>query len=221
VAPTERRSLGLAGSSRTIATIGACIGAAGVTVVVIRFLARSPAETGAEAWLGSLALGGVVAAPGILAVLALWDRPALLLPAATVLVPVSFLSFAGILLPLLVPAALLFIAYGRRSARWPGRRLRTAATLAWVQVLLVAAVAALLVHQDPRSYATDLEQGSTSDVVTVAEAVVSLALVGAALAGGWALAGENHPDGMRTRDRIRRRVGTWNPPPTASRSSSG
>jgi hypothetical protein len=183
---------------------------AGLAIVVVRFLGRSPAETALEAWLGSLALGAVVAAPGVLAVLALRDRPALLLPAATVLVPVSFLSFAGILLPLLVPAALLFVAYGRRSALRPGPPVRTAAALAWVQVLLVAAVAALLVHQDPRAYATELEQGSTSDVVTVAEALVSLALVGAALAGGWALAGrENHPDGMTTRDRIRRMLGTW------------
>ena len=104
------------------------------------------------------------------------------------LVPVSFLSFAGILLPLLAPAVLLCVAYGRRSALRPGRPVRTAATLAWVQVLLVAAVAALLVHQDPRSYATAVEQGSTSDIVTVAEALVSLALVGTALVGGWALA---------------------------------
>ena len=165
--PSERRSLGFAGSPRTIATIGACIVTAGLAIVVVRFLGRSPAETALEAWLGSLALGAVVAAPGVLAVLALWDRPALLLPAATVLVPVSFLSFAGILLPLLVPAVLLFVAYGRRSALRPGPPVRTAATLAWVQVLLMAAVAALLVHQDPRAYVTELEQGSTSDVVTV------------------------------------------------------
>ena len=184
----DRRSLGFAGSPRTIAAIGACIVAAGGAIVVVRYLGRSPAETDLEAWLGALALGGVVAAPGVLAVLALWDRPALLLPAALVLVPVSFLSFAGILLPLLAPAVLLCVAYGRRSALQPGRPVRTAATLAWVQVLLVAAVAALLVHQDPRSYATPVEQGSTGDVVTVAEALVSLALVGTALVGGWALA---------------------------------
>ena len=179
----DRRSLGFAGSPRTIAAIGACIVAAGGAIVVVRYLGRSPAEPGLE-----IGLGGVVAAPGVLAVLALWDRPALLLPAALVLVPVSFLSFAGILLPLLAPAVLLCVAYGRRSALQPGRPVRTAATLAWVQVLLVAAVAALLVHQDPRSYATPVEQGSTGDVVTVAEALVSLALVGTALVGGWALA---------------------------------
>ena len=185
LATARPRSLGFAGASATIASIGGVIAAAGLAVVALRFFGRSPAEDGIEAWSGALALGAVVAAPGVLALLALSDRPALLLPAATVLIPVSFLSFAGVLLPLLFPAVLLFIAYGRRSAVQPAGGLRTAATLAWVQVLLVAAGAALFVHQDPRSYSTPIEEGSTSDVITAVEALVSLGLVVAAIVGGW------------------------------------
>ena len=179
------------GSPRWIVVIGSAVVAAGVALSVVRYAGSSPAETGAEALLGSVALGAVVAAPGLLTLLALEDRPALLLPAATVLVPLSFLSLAGVLLPLLVPAAMLFVAYGRRTQDAPRRRLRTAATVAWVQVLVVAAGAALFVHDDPRSYVTATESGSTSDVVTVGEAVVSLLFVAAAVTGGWLLA--QHP----------------------------
>jgi hypothetical protein len=186
------RSPGFAGAAATVATIGGVIGAAGLAVVALRFLGRSPAESGVEAWAGAVALGAIVAAPGVLALLALSDRPALLLPAATVLIPVSFLSFAGVLLPLLVPAVLLSIAYGRRSGAQPTDRLRTAATLAWVLVLLVAAGVALFVHQDPRSYVTATAEGSTSDVITAAEALVSLGLVATAIVGGWTLAAP-HP----------------------------
>ena len=123
----------------------------------------------------------------MLTFLALADRPALLLPAAVVLVPVSFLSFAGILLPLLIPAALLLLAYGRRGAAQP---LRAVATLVWVLVALVAAGTALLVHADPRSYVTPTEQGGTSDVVTVVEALVSLACTITGVLGAWLIAGD-------------------------------
>ena len=65
---------------------------------------------------------------------------------------------------------------------------RTMVTLTTVVVLLLTAVAALLVHPDPRSYTTPGGGGSTSDVITYAEALVSLALTGGAIAAGWYLA---------------------------------
>jgi hypothetical protein len=174
---------GFAGAPRTVLAIAGLVLAGGAATAVVRVVGGSPAESTAEALSGGAALGGLVAAPGVLAVLALDERPALLLPAATILVPLSFLSFAGVLLPLLVPAVLLFVAYGRRSAVHRTSALRTAATLAWVLVLLVAAGVALFVHPDPRSYATRFEQGSTSDVITPVEALVSLGLVAAAIVG--------------------------------------
>ena len=54
--------------------------------------------------------------------------------------------------------------------------------------LLVAAVAALLVHDDPRTYTTPTGGGSTSDVVTITESLISLALAAAAVGSGWLLA---------------------------------
>ena len=55
--------------------------------------------------------------------------------------------------------------------------------------LLVAAVAALLVHDDPRSYTRPDGRGggATSDVITVAEASISIGLVALAILVGWLL----------------------------------
>lgn len=183
------RGLGFAGSTRLIATVGGLIVVAGAALGVLRYVGGTPSEHRLEGVAGAAALAAVVATPGVLALLALADRPALLLAAGTVLVPLSFLSFAGVTLPLLIPAAMLFVAYGRRSSMQPIRRGQTALTTAAVLALLVAAVAALFVHQDPRQYSTPTESGSTSDVITVAESLISLALVTTALAVSWVLTG--------------------------------
>lgn len=188
VDPTEERGLGLCGSSGFVAMIGVLVVLAGAALAVVRFVGGTPAERGLEGAMGALALGTVVAAPGVLALLGLADRPALLLPAAIVLVPLSFLSFAGVTLPLLIPAVMLFVAYGRRSSTQPARPLLAALASASVLVLLVAAVVALFLHEDPRSYTTAHGGGSTSDVITASESLVSLALATAAIAGGWLLA---------------------------------
>ncbi len=138
--------------------------------------------------MAGAALGAVVAVPGILVLMARVDRPLLLLPAATLLFPLSFLSFAGVLLPLLIAAALLFVSFGRRSTGRTTQGGRAALTAVVVIVLLMAAVVTLFVHEDPRSYTTATGGGSTSDVVTMAESLISLALSSAAIAAGWLLA---------------------------------
>lgn len=200
----RRRDLGVAGSSGFIATAGTLVLAGGGILALIRMVGASPAESLAEQVGGGLSLGALIAAPGALALLALRERPALLLPAAVALMPLSFLSFAGLTLPLLVPAVMLAVAYGRRSAalaaagRTDGRPLL--ATVA-VLGLLIAAGAALLLHADPRSYSTPTGGGFTSDVITPAEAALSLSLVLAALAAGWVLAKPGDGDGL---DRSRR-----------------
>jgi hypothetical protein len=182
------RRVGLVGSTGFIATMGGLIVMGGAALAAVRFLLGTPAEQGLEGAIGALALGTLVAVPGVLALLGLADRPALLLPAATMLIPLSFLSFAGVTLPLLIPAVMLFVAYSRRSSTQPARLGRTALTTASVFALLVAAGAALLLHQDPRSYSTGNGGGSTSDVITVVESLISLALATAAIAAGWLLA---------------------------------
>jgi hypothetical protein len=183
----ENPEIGLAGSAPFIRAVAAFLVLAGLGLAGIRFVGASPAEDGIEGALGSLALGAPVIATGALALLALRDRAVLLLPAAVVLVPMSFLSFALVTLPLLVPAAMLSVGYRRRSGVESMSGARAAVTLWVVVVFLIAAVGVLLAHQDPRDYSTPTSSGGTSDIITTVEALISLALTATSLAAGWFL----------------------------------
>jgi hypothetical protein len=157
----------------------------------------------------------LVASPAMLAALSRHRRAVLLIPAAAVLTPLAMLSITGILLPLLVPATLLWVAL---ATRWDGAPCGPArAVLASVSVLalLVLAGLALFVHHDPRTFGDCVVTvygegsasawcppganggGSTSDVVTPVEAVISMALVGAAMTAGWVIARPRRADGAR------------------------
>jgi hypothetical protein len=180
--------------ARLAVTVATLLIVAGLGIAALRFFGGSPPEHRWYDLIGAVALGAIVAAPGVLALLARHDRPALLLPAAVVLVPLSFLSFALVTLPLLIPAVLLFVDYARRSQTRPIGGLRATALTILVLGLLVAALLALLVHQDPREYTTATAGYGTSDVITAAEALLSLALVGSSLVVGWTLAApRRHP----------------------------
>ncbi len=193
--PDVDPALGIAGSVGFIASTGAVVVAAGLALAALRFSGGIPPEQGVEGAVGSLALGAIVAAPGLLALLALRERPALLLPAAIALIPLSFLSFALVTLPLLLPAGMLFVGYGRRSADRPSPLGTAGGTTVAVFVMLAAAIVVLFVHQDPRTYTTETGGGSTSDVITFAESLSSLVLTAAAIAAGWALAAPRRPAG--------------------------
>jgi hypothetical protein len=162
----------------------AAVGALGV----VRFVGGSPAERGAEGALAALALVAVLAAPGVLALLGRAGRPCLLVVAGVALAPLSFLSFAGVLLPLLIPAGYLIVAGARRLGVGPGPCAPVWVTLWAVFVVLGAAVVALFAHQDPRSWTSATAEGSTSDVITFGESLLSLWLVALALTLGWYLA---------------------------------
>ena len=180
--------LRIAGSAGFIGSTGVVVVAAGLALAGLRFVGGAPPERGAEGAVGSLALGAVVAAPGVLAMLALKERPVLLLPAAIVLIPLSLLSFALVTLPLMIPAAMFFVGYGRRSADRASPVGTAVGTTLAVLIKLVAAVVVLFVHEDPRSWSTATGGGSTSDVITFAESLPSLLLTAAAIGAGWALA---------------------------------
>ncbi len=184
---TDRTLRGV-GSDAVVAGLGWFVVAGGVALGVVRYVepgGASAAERAMEGPWGGLALGAVVAAPGALVLLALRDRPVLLLPVAIILVPLSFLSFAGILLPLLIPAGMLFAAHGRRSVYHPLGVWRTGLVALSVAAFLIAAVISLFVHQDPRHYTSATVSGSTSDVITPLEALICLAFVTAAMATAW------------------------------------
>ncbi|MEK7292903.1 MAG: hypothetical protein AAB088_05625, partial [Actinomycetota bacterium] len=62
------------------------------------------------------------------------------------------------------------------------------ATTAVVFLLLVAAFVALLAHEDPREFVGESATFGTSDIVTYAEAAISLAFTSGAFAIGWRFA---------------------------------
>ena len=168
--------------------------AAGVALGLVRFFGEDPLGRNFECAVGAIAFGAVVAAPGVLALLAGHDRPALLLPAAMLLIPLSFISFALVTLPLLIPAYLLVLSYVRSTPADTGGR--TAAVTAGVLLLLVAAGLTLFARQDPREWSTATGGGyGTSDVVTYAESLTSLALTASAVAAGWWLAAIHRSSG--------------------------
>jgi hypothetical protein len=166
---------------------GGLVIVAGLALALARFFCEPPPARGLESALGAVAFGAVVAAPGVLALLASHDRPALLLPAAMLLIPLSFISFALVTLPLLIPAYLLVAAYTRTAPADTGGR--TAAITAGVLLLLLAAGLSLFAHQDPREWTTPTAGYGTSDIVTWAESLISLALSTSAVAAGWYCAG--------------------------------
>jgi len=155
----------------------------------VRYIGATPAEWGVERVLASVALGAVLAMPGILAVLARAGRPSLLTAAGAGLVPLSLVALSGVTLPLLIPAVLLLVAGSRRPGPAGTRPCAPApVTTLVVIVLAVVAVLALFAHADPRTWGGPSSGGSTSDVVTVTEALGALGLVGVALAAAWYLA---------------------------------
>jgi hypothetical protein len=168
---------------RLVQTTAGLVIAVGVALGIVRFFGEVPPGQNHEAAAGATAFGALIAAPGILALLSLRHRPALLLPAAVLLVPLSFLSFALVTLPLLIPAALLFRAFARAAE--PGSGWSVAANTIVVLALLVGAFVALFAHDDPREFKTDTAGYGTSDVITYGEAAFSLALTALAAGIGW------------------------------------
>jgi len=166
-----------------IQVTGALVIAAGAAFALIRFFGEAPPGQNLEAVTGAVAFGAVIAAPGVLAFLALHDRPALLLPATLLLIPLSFISFALVTLPLLIPAFLMFRTYVRAAPK--GSSGRAAVTTTAVLLLLVAALVALFANEDAREYVTDTAVYGTSDIVTYAEAALSLALTLTGIVVGW------------------------------------
>jgi hypothetical protein len=164
------------------------VAAAALVITVVRFVAEGHYQSGVERLLQAMAFGLLLGSPALLAALSPHRRAILLAPAAFLLTPLAFLSFAGVLLPLLVPGVLFWWALVTRWDHLPCGLLRGAASILVVVSLVSAGGAALFVHADPRSYETESGGRSTSDVVTSAEALISLGLVSVAVVAGWLLA---------------------------------
>lgn len=179
--PADRRRLAEEGSG----LIGLVLGL-GFTALLIAN--RSDAADQLSRVLGALALGLLYTLPGALALLGR-RRPALYLAAGVLGVPLSFTSFAGVTLPLLLPAGMALVAYGRRSADVVPRVAAPVIAMLAIAFGLGSFYVTFLLHEDPRCRA--IENGTTcsSDVVTSPEALAGLGLTGLAIASTWVLAG--------------------------------
>jgi hypothetical protein len=190
------------------------VATAALVIAIVRYVAEGRYQSGPERVLQAAAFGLLVASPAVLAAMSPRRRAILLAPAALLLTPLAFLSFAGVLLPLLIPGVLFWWALVTRWDRQPCGLLRGAASILVVVALVVAGGVALFARDDPRSHgdagcssastgssasgtcaatAGSGPSGSTSDVVTSAEALTSIGLVTLALLSGWLLAAPRRP----------------------------
>ena len=178
---------------------------------VLRFVNTEPALRTMEL-AGDVAFAVVLAAPGLLAILALRDRPSLLVAAGALELVFAFLLLISLVgLAFVVPAVLFFVAAGqaRRGAGWP----RAVAAVLVTIVLGTVAFFALFAREDPVCWARDAttgatvrleadpfiegapisvtappgvsESGCSSGMVSTAEALASMALVGVMLGAAW------------------------------------
>jgi hypothetical protein len=159
--------------------------AAGVALAILRAV---NGESYDRALLPSLAFGAVVTIPGLLALIALQRRPGLYLASGLAFLPTSFISLAGAGLPLILVAAMAFVAYGRhaddeRPFVW------APLTAVIMFILTITAFAVLLFNggEDPRCSSTATSTSCTSDVITNGEALAAFGLVALILVAAWLL----------------------------------
>jgi hypothetical protein len=176
-----------------LSVIGGLLAAIGLLLGIVVAAGNQEFQSGFETVLVALGWAALFGAPGVLVLLGLRGRPSLLLAVGLVLVPLSLLSFAGVLLPLLIPAAFLLVAYGRRAVAGPQPRVPAGITAVTVVALLVGSAMALFLHQDPREYETPTYSEGTSDVVTGFEGGVMIGLAALAVGVGWISSGPRRP----------------------------
>jgi hypothetical protein len=148
---------------------------------------RAPVEPS----VGYVALFGLRAMPAVFTWMGLRGRPALWLVAAVVTVPWALRSPIGWVVGL--PCAALLLLAGLRTRPAGPPRLPPFVVGVLVVGVLVAAVAALSLTQDLAAWPDEATAESLIDVVTVPEALVSLALQAAALVLAWRIARPTPP----------------------------
>jgi len=161
--------------------------ALGIAVAVIRLVNSEPAGPAAGP-LDPLAFAAVYSSPGLLALAAARRRPSLYLAAGQINTILAFTSFAGVTLPLLIPGGMALISFGRHAGEHRGKIADPLVAMICFVLGVASFVVPLVVHQDPRCVSIPGGESCSSDVVTVFEAAIALALVGATLLAGWFLA---------------------------------
>ena len=93
-----------------------------------------------------------------------------------------FLSFSFLFFPLVVPAVLFLSDAIVRPWRDPQRHLVQCGGALLSGLFVIAAVVSLFAHQDPVSWSTATQSGTTSDVITMSEALTVIGFLVAAVA---------------------------------------
>ncbi|MFN8233474.1 MAG: hypothetical protein U0V56_08405 [Actinomycetota bacterium] len=186
-----------------------------VGVGVLRAANTEAALRSAEA-VGNVAFALVFALPGLLGLIGLRRRPALLIAAGLLDLALAFVTLMSLVgVAFIVPAVLFLIA-----DRVPPGPLRTAAAVIVCVALGSAAFLALFVREDPACWARTsegvyvvpdpgsyvrgssistpggpgiTESGCTSDTISPLEALLAAALVGLTLGAGWGIAKPREP----------------------------
>jgi len=190
-----------------------------VGVGVLRTANTEPALRSAEA-AGNLAFALVFALPGLLGLIGLRRRPALLIAAGLLDLALAFVTLMSLVgVAFIVPCVLFLIASGRAPSASPGP-LRTAAAVIVCVALGSAAFLALFMREDPACWARTsegvhvvpdperyvrgssivtpggpgiTESGCTSDTISPLEALLATVLVGLTLGSGWVIARPREP----------------------------
>jgi hypothetical protein len=133
-----------------------------------------------------IALAVQYCAPGVLALLAR-RRPSLYLVAGVVGMIVPFTAMSGVAMPLIVPAGMSLVAYGRRADE-ARARLADPVLAILSLFLVIASLASLSAHQDPFCHTGPNFSDCGTDEVTSVEAAASLAFSVAVIVAPFALA---------------------------------
>lgn len=162
--------------------VGVLASAAFVTcfAAAMVLVSRAPADDPEPRHL-SETLGLPIPYLGVAAVItagAILDRPWTWAAAGLGLLPMAFISFAGLGLPLLIPATYLIVRGIRAVDRWP---LVSVVLFPLIGFVLAGSFVALFVTQDPVSWANQHGSGTSSDHIAGHEAALSLALTTVAL----------------------------------------
>lgn len=158
---------------RRVEAVGWFIVVAGVALAGVRFVGEGAAMRSVTALLAAVALGAVVAGPGVAVVVGVRDdAPALLVAAALALAPLSLLSPAT--LPLLVIAVGLVVAWSwqpRTGPLW-----RAAASVIALPVATTCAATILVVVTTEHTVAADGAVHSTDGWITAPTSTLALAV---------------------------------------------
>jgi hypothetical protein len=202
--------------SRAAAVAIALAFASGVAGAALRFANSEPVERSAQ-MAGDLAFGAVLAAPALLGLLAVRERPSLFVAAGVLSLVLAFLGLISLVGLVLVPQAILFFLAARRGGPSRISAVRSAVAIVTATLLGTLAFFALFQRDDPVCWATtrsgttvrldagrsvngittsmdgaDLppgttESGCTSDSISETEAVASVALIAVMLLASWTL----------------------------------